>query len=170
MNRIEEFYLGQNTDGCGRTIEEIWAWDDEALESVHDYIQWLFPSKRPSDFNPDAPVLTDAVIDGFHASPELRDRLVKSFRRMLQFYGFRAIQRGDAVIIERGLNWRERFPVWLSAGDHNHLRITRILACLRTLGLSEYALAFVRALGEVRQEFPDAITSRTSEFWHSAVG
>lgn len=119
-----------------RRIDEIWAWDDERLESVHDYIQWLFPSKRPSDFNPDAPLLNDADVAVFRASCALPERLLKSLRKMLQFYGLQPIENKDQGVIERAKNWTERSVVWVSPANRNHLRITRILACLRTLGLS----------------------------------
>ena len=45
------FYRGSGTDHAGRRIDEILSWDDAALESVHDYIQWLFPLDEPSRFN-----------------------------------------------------------------------------------------------------------------------
>jgi hypothetical protein len=32
------FYLGEQPDLEGRTIQQIWAWDYEELEIVHDYI------------------------------------------------------------------------------------------------------------------------------------
>ena len=140
------------------------------MESVHDYVQWLFPSRRPSQFNPDAPVLTEEVIAAFRADPQLRERLLKSFERMLRFYGFETVEDEDGLAIKRASNWRERFGNWVSPGNHNHLRITRILACLRALGLARYARAFLEALEAVRKEFPAAISGRTAEFWRSAGG
>lgn len=87
---------------------------------------------------------------------------------MLSFYGFQAIEQEDVVTIERGPKWRERVPVWLSPGNHNHLRITRILACLRCLGLGEYSRPFLETLEATRVAFPGVISDRTVEFWRSA--
>ena len=44
---IVTFYSG-GADDRGRTLEQILAWADDRLESVHDYIQWVFPTIAPS--------------------------------------------------------------------------------------------------------------------------
>ncbi len=67
--RIVPFYLGTQRDSEGRTIAEIWAWDFEKLEYIHDYIQWLFPLPERSAFNPDAPIVDDEVIQAFQTDP-----------------------------------------------------------------------------------------------------
>src|SRR5262245_17647755 len=36
MSRLVEFYRGEASDTEGRRLEEIWAWDDDSLEAVHD--------------------------------------------------------------------------------------------------------------------------------------
>ena len=58
---------------------------------------------------------------------------------------------------------------WFHAGDHNLLRITRILDCLNTLGQEPYARAFLGALDAVCDASPATIPRRTREFWRSAV-
>ena len=55
------FYRGTGPDTAGRTINEVWAFDHDQLERQHDYIQWLFPTDQPSEFTPDAPLLTPPV-------------------------------------------------------------------------------------------------------------
>jgi Opioid growth factor receptor (OGFr) conserved region len=40
---IVSFYAGETPDSRGRKIEEIWNFNDRQLETVHDFIQWLFP-------------------------------------------------------------------------------------------------------------------------------
>lgn len=42
-DRIIGFYSGQQADHRGRQLHEIQSWPDGKLETVHDYIQWLFP-------------------------------------------------------------------------------------------------------------------------------
>ena len=56
-SRIIGFYNGTESDHRGRCLREIQEWPDDQLESVHDYIQWLFPLPEPSGFNVAAPVL-----------------------------------------------------------------------------------------------------------------
>jgi hypothetical protein len=166
---ILAFYRGA-PDACGRTLDEILAWDDERLEDVHDYIQWLFPTTRRSDFNPFAPVLTESTVAEFRADAALRARLRDAFLRMLRFYGFEVLEVRGHPVVRRAANWPERSPGWLGPGDHNHLRITRILDCLSTLGLGEEAKAFLRELEELEEDGTGRDIDRESfEYWRAAV-
>ena len=59
-----EFYRGIAPDSEGRTLADLWAFSDDEMEEVHDFIQWMFPLREPSRFNPDAPLLTDEDVVG----------------------------------------------------------------------------------------------------------
>ena len=166
---IVSFYLGQGSDSEGRKIEQICAWDDNLLEEVHDYIQWLFPLLARSRFNPNAPVLTKADIQTFRTSDELKSRLLSSFRRMLQFYGLQCLETDGTIAITIADSFPERRQDWLNWGDHNHLRITRILTSLRLLGLDQYAQAFFKCLTQIYRTEPDDIDPRSYTFWKKAV-
>jgi hypothetical protein len=83
MSRLLDFYRGLETDTQGRLLEDILAWPDDDLEAVHDFIQWLFPLPEPSQFNPDAPLLTEIDIAAFKSDPLLQANLMKSFERIL---------------------------------------------------------------------------------------
>ena len=48
MSRLLDFYRGLKADTEGRSLKEILAWDEDDLEAVHDFIQWLFPLPEPS--------------------------------------------------------------------------------------------------------------------------
>src|SRR5262249_56637134 len=131
MSRLVDFYRGAGTDTGGRRLAEIWAWGDDDLEAVHDFIQWLFPLPEPSRFNPDAPRLTEADIATFRGDPLLQDHLTRSFERILSFLGLALGPDGKVV---EGPNLAARAPdVWASP-NHNWLRITRILRSLSLLG------------------------------------
>jgi hypothetical protein len=157
LNRILAFQSGLAADGRGRYLRDIQQWPDERLEMVHDFIQWMFPLPEPSGVNPDAPVLDRATIAAFESAAELRT----SFLRMLSFYG---LQYTDGKVT-RAPNFAERAPNWLAPGNHNHLRITRILKCLRLLGLEAESRAFYECLVGIHAERPQAITERTFRFW-----
>ncbi len=144
-------------------VQEILGWSNDRLESVHDYIQLLFPLQEPSPVNPAAPVLDDETISVFRASPELMGTLRESFLRMLKFYGLH-YENGE---VRRAPDFRERAANWLHPGNHNHLRITRILKCLGLLGLEPEAGAFFTALQSIYKEFPNRITGRTFQFWRA---
>ena len=88
MSRIVDFYRGDTRHPLGVSIETIWEWDDRQLEYEHTYIQWLFPLREPSRAVPGSPTITAAEVGEFRSDPELRERVLRSFRLMLGFYGF----------------------------------------------------------------------------------
>jgi len=164
------FYRLEGTDARGRTLPEIWAWDAARLEGVHDYIQWLFPLPEPSAFNPHAPILTTETIETFRADPELRQRLLRSLALMLEFYGLALESDGDgAPRIERAPEFAAKSRGWLQPGDHNHLRLTRILTSMRLLGLADHSRALLACLEGVAAEHPHAISPTTLTYWRKAV-
>lgn len=138
MSRLVNFYRGESTDSEGRFLKELWGWTDDELEAVHDFIQWMFPLPEPSQFNPDAPLLTEEDIAAFRRDPVLPANLRRSFERFLTFLGLSLTANGQVV---EGANLTARArDVW-SYPNHNWLRITRVLRCLRLLGLEAEALA-----------------------------
>ncbi len=164
------FYRDGSPDDEGRTLAEILAWDDDRLEAVHTFIQWLFPLAEPSGANPDAPILGTTTIITFRSSIAMQQRLRQAFDRMLRFYGFVLTQGANGMAIERAPNFAERARNWLSPGNHNHLRLTRMLRSTFLLGLEGESKALFHALNAVYREYPDRIPARTHAFWSSAVG
>ena len=140
------FYLGEGPDSEGRFLRDIRSWDPRRLESVHDYIQWLFPLRTYSRFNPDAPILDDGIVARFRADGTLRAELLASFRQMLAFYGFDYREENGRPAIALAADAATRQRNWLKPGNHNLLRLTRILSCLSTLGLRPQAEVFLAAL------------------------
>ena len=164
---LVRFYAGTAPDAQGRMISDIWAWNDEALEAGHDFVQWLFPLPEPSAFVDDAPLLTQADIGAFAASKSLRDTLRRSFVRMLEFYGFVLV---DGPRVDEAPDFAEKSANWLRRFDHNYLRFTRILRALTLLGLRDEALAFLDALEALhRRSGKERIGDRALGFWRNAV-
>lgn len=160
------FYSGRGFDANGRTLSEILSWNDNRLETVHDYIQW----PEPSRFNSDAPVLTAEDIQAFLSVAKLRSNLLRSFARMLKFYGFTmGSVQGKVVIGNTRVVFRRQAEHWLTPQNHNLLRITRILKCLTMLGLREESRAFLAALQEVEEQYPGSIEKSTFRYWKDAV-
>jgi hypothetical protein len=164
------FYRGDAPDWSGRRLEEIWSWTDERLEAVHDYIQWMFPLSVRSGANPAAPILGPISIGAFATSDELRDRLERSLRVMLRFYGLEETRTAGALHIVRTERFTGRARVWLSPGNHNHLRLTRIITSLGELGLATEARAVWECLSQIAADFPDRVTPTTLEYWRAAGG
>jgi hypothetical protein len=74
------------------------------------------------------------------------------------------IAMDEARFLERSRNW-------LRPGNHNHLRLTRIMQSLSILGLRAEAKALQRCLTSDVYEGPgrQRITRETYEFWVDAV-
>ncbi len=167
-DKLTRFFSG-GEDDQGRTFDEILGWDDARLEMVHDYIQWIFPLPEPSGANPAAPVLDGASIAAIRSSPEMQGRLRAAFERMLAFYGF-ALERDT---VAEGQRFAAASRNWLHAGNHNHLRLTRMLRSLRVLGLGHEAALLWEALRSVsereRASGRRTITTETVSFWRQAA-
>lgn len=163
------FYRDGARDDAGRTLAEILAWDDERLEAVHDYIQWLFPLPEPSGANPTAPILDPGTIETFRGSLAMRERLRTAYERMLRFYGLRAVSGSSGIVVERGRDFAARANNWLRPMNHNHLRLTRILRSTLLLGLEGESKALFQALNGIYREYPDRIPARTHAFWSNAA-
>jgi hypothetical protein len=171
--QILGFYSGTEPDHRGRYVHEIQAWPDDQLETIHDYIQWLFPLPERSGFNVAAPVLTRESIQEFRTQPDLQQHLRGSFLRMMTFYGLET-HFGRQIAITRAPNFATKATGWLSPGNHNHLRITRILRCLTVLGLEAEAKAFFGCLSEIYEDEQNktlpAISDETMLYWREALG
>ncbi len=156
-------------DNRGRTLLELQNQSLSELEQVHDYIQWLFPLPERSAFNPAAPILSNDDIRTIQQNPTIRQRLIASLRTMLRFYGLSLIETPAELQITCAPEFASRAEIWLSPGNHNFLRITRILRSLTLLGEAVYAEAFLRCLESVFLRFSGVIGDRTLQFWNNAV-
>jgi hypothetical protein len=166
---IVAFYRHQGADDRGRTLREIWTWNHDRLEHIHDFIQWLFPLREPSLFNDAAPVVTDATIAAFAGDAAMRDALAQSFAMMMDFYGFAIESTPDGgVRIVEGEAFAHRSRNWVTPHNHNHLRLTRILASVRMLGLPRHAEALFERLQPIAEARPDAISAVTFGYWQRA--
>ncbi|MBS0629489.1 MAG: hypothetical protein JSS30_04605 [Verrucomicrobia bacterium] len=160
---ILDFYQGGQNDR-GVTLEEIWNYSDDQLEAHHDFIQWLFPLKKQSRYNPSAAITDDAVIAAFRQDKSLQDKMVHSLDVMLRFYGLE--WGGDKIVI--GSHFGKQTQ-WLTPGNHNFLRVTRILTSLKLHGLEKQAKALMGGLEEVYRLYPKQIGPKTFSIWKRAV-
>ncbi|MBX9617329.1 MAG: hypothetical protein K2X25_17185 [Caulobacteraceae bacterium] len=122
--------------------------DDRALEQTHDFIQWLFPLATRSGAQPDAPVLSEDEVEAIRKSSLARAALAAGTDRMTIFF----LRNGH----------------WLTASDHNHLRITRIIKSLRLLRDDEAADAFRNLILARVAEAGAPVGAPTLGFWNRA--
>jgi hypothetical protein len=164
MSRLIDFYREETPDSEGRRLSDIWAWDNWQLELVHDFVQWLFPIPEPSDFNPDAPGLTEADIAAFKNDASLRANLLRSFERFLAFLGLKLAEDGR---VEERVDFADRVPKIWAHRNHNWLRVTRVIRSLLLLGLEREARALFAWLEKAARKFP--IGTETMTYWTRAV-
>jgi hypothetical protein len=172
MGRAVDFSGGTILHPGGVRLEDVWQWTNGQFEFEHAYIQWLFPLPDRSKAEPDSPILTTKDMERFNASTELRDKLLRSFKVLLRFYGFTFRYETEECInpiIEPSDHFDQRAKTWLNSNNHNYLRITRILRCLTLLGLSREAREFFAALQRVYIHHTGEIGSYTYDFWKNAI-
>lgn len=161
------FYRGRGVNVDGLTLDQIRAWGDGNLETVHTYIQWLFPLMTTSSHNPTGPVLDVPTMQTFRNDPALKNQVITSLQRMLSFYGLQM----DPVtrVITRASNFGARAAVWLTPGNHNFLRITRMIESMERLGLPEYSRSLFAIMQNIYQnEGMGIISDYSLSQWRSA--
>lgn len=164
---ILEFYRDGKPTTQGYLLEKIWKWPTKNLENAHDYIQWIFPTDKVSKRNTAAPLTNAETIQAFKNSPELRAKMVASLMTMANFYG---LQNENGQFVPSN-DFKARTGAWVAKGDHNHLRITRILTSLRLHGLEGYAKSFFEALQKIYRTplGQKGISSKTFNIWKNAA-
>jgi hypothetical protein len=167
MSIIVAFYQNENVHPLKYTLEEMWTWDDRKIESLHSFIQWMFPLKEPSANSLDAPILTKEDIEQFKTDPEIRARLMKSFLMMIHYYGFAFSDDNTSIV--KGPDFETRSG-WLYPSNHNYLRITRILKCLVLSNFQNEAVMFYKALEEIYKTHGRYIGPTSYRYWCNAVG
>ncbi len=148
--KIYDFFVGTGTDHAGRTIKDYCEMPHESLELIHDYIQWAFPTRQPSQCQEaNAPLLSDVVIALLQSNRTALGNYYTMFYRMIEFY--------------------RQTPQWLTDFDHNHLRITRIIESsgeILGLGSPEY---FLDIILELNKNAGSPINAKSIGFWNIAL-
>ena len=170
---ILNFYRGTGVDHRGRTLSTIIQKSDRWLEETHDYIQWLFPLYARSQFNPHVPLLTDELREAFTNPagvdyPILQQNFSHAVYRMLIFYGYSFSPLAPDVVSPTG-EWADKAQNWLTDGNHNFMRITRMLRSMTLLGRHQLAQSLHSVLSATARAHPKVISARTLSFWDSAI-
>lgn len=119
--------------------DQVYAWNanDDVLESEHQYIQWLFPNRESSQFNPYAKPLQFEELQLMRQDQEIQSWMIQFYRMMLHFYGFSLIDEQSGQLDLDADRYEQRFE-HLSTSRHNWYRITRILKCLGDMGYERF--------------------------------
>ena len=142
------FLKNEGLDFKSRSLSEIWKYTDIQIEQNHDFIQVVFPLNKPSE----------NTFHGFHLSDQsellklqnseiVKSNLIKSAGWFLGF-------------LERSMSWRDGY-------DHNQLRITRVIECLRLLVSNEVADTFYKDILVILGT-DNTVNRTTLLFWSEA--
>ena len=115
------------------------------LEGRHDYIQWLFPSPEASRFNAASLPLSLEEALAIRSDPIAKERIRRSFLLITDFYGFE-MSDDDGTLRRNPRTWQSRFENLNTPGNHNFMRISRIINCLNNTGWEIYSKPFLAAL------------------------
>jgi len=152
---IANFLEGSTQDYKGRTFSDIISCSDSKMEECHDQVQWMFPLHEESKFAQTYPVLTRENIQKSQQSDKIKANLRMAAGRMEKFFAI-----GEHKDIDKQRKWcREN--------NHNLLRITRIIRCLRFFGLSAEAKDFHDKVVEAGNHF--GISQVTKAYWFRAM-
>ncbi|UQY83679.1 opioid growth factor receptor-related protein [Ralstonia pseudosolanacearum] len=154
---LRDFLAGVGTTNRGRTLADILAYTPRQFEDDHEFIQWVFPLTEPSQFNPHAPVMTDADCAELSADPAVRDGLQCAFSFVLKNYG--ATWDGGTVSQLAGGDAR----LILVRPSHHDRRVSRVLHSLTLLGMQGEARAL---LAYLERSYPNSGALR---WWRAAV-
>ena len=144
---FKNFLLGEEEDFKGRTIDDIWDFTDIQVEDNHDFIQLIFPLNKRSQSSFHGYYLdSDQLVDELKENSQIRENILKSSKWFLSF-----LTRND--------HWTSRY-------DHNQLRITRVIECLRLLVGNDEADNFYKSVLELCKE--KKINKTTLDFWKNA--
>ena len=148
MIDIVGFLEGVTPDNHGRLLSHIHQFSDEQMETTHDYIQWLFPTDQASQSNYSAPVLSPFDIEDLQQSKRALANL--------------------KISAEWFLGFLSRHNYWISRYNHNHLRITRVIASLRLLAGDDDADQFLASILELVKGKEGQIGQKPIQFWMKA--
>ena len=169
---LVRFYRGEISTGErlydheGYTFDEIMKFNYEQLESYHRWVQWVFPTKERSFFQPDVPILNNEVIKLFQEDEVLQHRTKWAFLKVIDFYGFELKEEnGEEQVVLQQEGYHHANPKWaIQFFNHNYLRITRVLTALRYFGHNEWSVKFKNALMEHANR-----DTESTMFWEQAA-
>ena len=152
---ILSFLAGEGADHLGRFYIDTLDWSDIQLEACHDQIQWIFPLHEDSKMARVYPVLSPEIVEKAKNDPVILNNLIDAKTRFERFYGIGTYD--DRMKQDR----------WCRDKNHNLLRITRIIRCLRLFGLEKEAKDFYDKVIVVANRC--GINKNTYTYWNMAL-
>ena len=144
-----DFLSNGGVDFKGRTLEMIWSFTDEQIESIHDFVQIIFPLDKPSESTFHGYYLSSQeIINKIKGNQTAKENILKSSKWYFSF-------------LKRNI-W-----LWNRKYDHNQLRITRVIECLRLLVSEQEADKFYENVLKIIED-DNRINETSLNFWNKA--
>ena len=144
-----KFLKNNESDFKGRSLSDIWSYNDEEIEKYHDFIQLIFPLNKQSR----------SAFHGYYLDKEEQIDIIKK-------------DEGIKSNILKSSYWflgfLKRTNHWKSGYNHNQLRITRIIECLKLLVSDEEAKKFHNDVMSLIDD-ENKINKVTTKFWQDAL-
>ena len=158
---IINYLNGTESDHKGRSYIETLKWTDAELERCHDQVQWIFPLHEASKHAKVAPIVTPEIVNEAKKDKRVIKNLLLAVERFKEFYGI-----GEHEDFQKQSQWcQDR--------DHNLLRITRIIRCLRLFDLDLEACEFyadvMKVANRYRIQNGKTLNQATGEYWFRAL-
>ena len=105
----------------GAPIDDLhkeWDGNYKLLEAHHGYIQWLFPVFENAGMNWESVPLTREGAAFIRADPVASERVIRSYRLMLRFYGLRLVDACTGEVGRDPAIWKARLDN-LNYSSHN---------------------------------------------------
>ncbi|KAG0641591.1 hypothetical protein HOY80DRAFT_1111705, partial [Tuber brumale] len=149
---------------------EILSYPDARLESDHSSIQLLFPTDSVSQSNALAPPMPDGF-RGAMGSARFTGCFMLGMRRIMAFWGFefRGTSSTGRPLWRLVPSFVAANHAWTRRVDHNHLRVTRLIRCLRLAGAPRGARSVYRSIIRAIRERNLPVNERSRRLWRRAA-
>ncbi len=153
MTKYLMFLLNRQKTGSEKTYNQIIKYNDQQLESDHQFIQWLFPLLSSSHYAQGCPIINISELQkALEQEHYILPKIKLSYQLILHHWGFNVIESDQLIknsinnpftktnnyfLIEPRVNFFEKKIKLLNG--HNGLRLTRVLQSLIYHGLINLA-------------------------------
>ena len=165
IDELKKFYRNELVNAESMYLSDMWHLSYKEMEVRHDYIQWLFPIDKKSNYNRKAPVLTVSDIEVLKEDAVIMDNFVKSVHIFLHFLGLELLADNT---IRLSLHFESRKQNWLRPRNHNYKRVTRLLTFLILFGFDDIAENLMAVLDRLYEENKEKIGEVTYNYWKAA--
>lgn len=154
-------------------LEQFQTYSDDDVERVHDFVQILFPTDSQSQAQPGAPYLSPEDMARMYQDKKFKSSAKQALEKMLAFYGL--AYNPDNMQMERLKDREENYKKYFvrgGSGQHNWMRLTRILRFLELMCWDEEKCALANQLQEMQKEIPVELDKRyknSLRFWKDFI-